>query len=62
MVYLAIFYAANQTKIKVIYELDPSVVVAETERQLDRSRNAISHVGFSENWARRNGTIVYEDE
>ena len=61
-VYLAIFYASNQTKIKVIYELSPDVVVAETERQLDRSRNAISHVGFSENWARQNGTVVYKNE
>jgi hypothetical protein len=60
-VYLAVFYASNQTKIKIIYELEPSVVVAEAERQLDRSRNAISHVGFSENWARQNGVVVYED-
>ncbi len=48
MVYLAVFYKANQIKVKVIYELPPAVVVAETVRQLDRSRNAISHVGFSE--------------
>jgi hypothetical protein len=61
-VYLAIFYASNQTKIKLIYELDPAVVVTEIERQLDRSRNVISHVGLSENWARRNGTVVYRDE
>lgn len=61
-VYLAIFYASNQTKIKIIYELEPDVVVAETERQLDRSRNAISHVGFSERWARKNGVVVYNDE
>ena len=59
---MAIFYASNQTKIKVIYELEPSVVVSETERELDRSRNAISHVGFSENWARQHGTFVYRDE
>ena len=61
-VYLAIFYESNQTKIKVIYELSPNVVVTETERQLDRSRNAISHVGFTENWARQNGTVVHEDK
>jgi len=58
---LAIFFPSNQTKIKIIYELDPAVVVTETERQLDKSRNAISHVGFSENWARLNGAVVYED-
>lgn len=61
-VYFAVFYADNQTKCKCIYELEPSVVVDETERQLDRSRNAISHVGFSEDWARRNGILVYQDK
>lgn len=61
-VYFAVFYEANQTKAKVIYELEPEVVVEETERQLDRSRNAISHVGFSEVWAKSNGKRVYEDK
>ncbi len=61
-VYLAIFFESNQTKIKTIYELEPSVVVVETERQLDRSRNAISHVGFSEKWARQNGVVVYQND
>ena len=61
-IYLAVFYAANQTKCKVIYELEPAVVLTEAERQLDRSRNAISHVGFSISWASANGRIVYQDE
>ena len=60
-IYFAVFYSANQTRCKVIYELEPDIVLAETERQLDRSRNAISHVGFSVRWARENGKIVYED-
>lgn len=60
-VYLAVFYEANQTKCKVIYEIEPSIVVEETERQLDQSRNDISHVGFSEDWARRNGQVVYQN-
>ena len=60
-VYFAVFYEHNQTKCKVIYELTTDVIVQETERQLDRSRNAISHVGFSEDWARRNGKVVYQD-
>lgn len=59
-VYFAVFFASNQTKCKVIYELEPEVVVEETNRQLDRSKNAISHVGFSEVWARLNGRVVYE--
>ena len=61
-VYFAVFYSSNQTKCKVIYELDPDLVVEETERQLDSSRNPISHVGFSEDWVRHNGRIVYEDK
>lgn len=51
-VYFAVFYNASQMKCKVIYELTPDVVITETERQLDRSKNAISHVGFSEEWSR----------
>ena len=60
-VYFAVFYKSNQTKCKVIYEIEPDIVVKETERQLDRSRNDISHVGFSEDWVIRNGRLVYED-
>ena len=47
-IYYAVFYKHNQMKVKVIYELDPEIVVQETERQLDKSGNEISHVGFSE--------------
>ena len=60
-IYLAVFYSSDQTKVKVIFELEPERVVAKTEQQLDRSRNNISHVGFSEKWARENGKIFYED-
>jgi len=61
-VFFAVFYAENQTKAKIIYEIEPETVVIETERQLDASRNAISHVGFTEAWVRRNGKVVYEDK
>lgn len=61
-IYYAVFYANNQTKCKIIYELDPGVMAAETGRRLDRSRNMISHVGFSESWVRAHGKIVYRDE
>jgi hypothetical protein len=60
-IYFAVFYESNQTKCKVIYELEPDIVVDETERQLDRSRNQISHVGFTEAWAREFGRVVYQD-
>ncbi len=58
-IYLAIFYEYDQTRVKVIYELEPEIVVKETERQLDRSSNDISHVGFTERWAKSKGTIIY---
>ena len=60
MIYFAVFYKANPLEVKVIYEIKPLVLLRETEHQLDRSRNAISHVGFSENWARQNGKAVYQ--
>ncbi|MGL5033051.1 MAG: hypothetical protein ACRC6M_04530 [Microcystaceae cyanobacterium] len=60
-IYFAVFYAHKQTRIKVIYELEPEVVIKETERQLDVSRNSISHVGFNEKWVSQNGLIVYRD-
>lgn len=61
-IYYAVFYTDNQTKVKTIYEIEPNAVIEEAERQLDRSRNVISHVGFSEDWARRNGKVVYQAE
>lgn len=58
-IYFAVFHEENQTELKVIYELDPDAVLQETERQLNASRNAISHVCFSEAWAKRNGRVVF---
>ena len=58
-IYLAIFYAENQIEVKVIYELEPTVVEAEAIRRLDRSANDISHIGFTESWARANGKLIY---
>ena len=34
--FFVVFYEQNQTKCKVIYELDPHVVLAETEHKLNR--------------------------
>lgn len=61
-IYFAVFYKTNQTRIKIIYKVEPKALVEETERQLDGSRNAISHVGFSETWTKKNGKVVYEHE
>lgn len=60
-IYLAIFREDNQTEVMVIYELAPNVVLRETERQLDASKNEISHVGFSESWAKTNGRVVFQN-
>ena len=59
MIYFAIFYKSDQIKVKNIYEIEPSVLEKETVRQLKRSKNDISHVGFTEKWAMNNGKIVY---
>lgn len=60
-VFLAVFYKDDQLRIKTIYQLDSAVVLTEVERQLDRSRNAIPHVGLLIRWARKNGIVVYSD-
>jgi hypothetical protein len=60
-IYFAVFYEQEQTKCKVIYEIMPDVLLAESERQLDRSSNNISHVGFTETWAKEHGKIVYQN-
>jgi len=61
MIFYAIFYEKDQLKPKIIYAIKPEVLLKETERQLDVSRNSISHCGFSNNWAAENGDVVYED-
>jgi len=43
----------------IIYELPVDVMFQEAERQLDASRNEISHFGFTIKWAQQNGKIVY---
>lgn len=62
MIYFAVFYKDNPLKVKIIYEIKPQVLLKETETQLDRSTNVISHVGFRENWIGQNGKIVYQDK
>ena len=34
-------------------------MLREAERQLDASRNEISHVGFTIKWAQQNGKVVH---
>ena len=58
-IFLAVFDKNAQTTVKRIYELEVPAVLEKAERQLDKSRNDISHVSWSEKWARENGKIVY---
>ena len=58
--YFAVFYKNEQLKAKKIYEIETDVFLAEAIEKLDRSNS--NHIGFSEKWARENGTIVYNAE
>lgn len=58
--YFAVFYKANQIKVRIIFELQPQVVLSEAEKKLDRSTS--NHIGFSIKWAEENGRVVYEDK
>ena len=60
-IYCAVFYKNNQLKCKIIYELNPQDILIETERQLDKSKNRISHSGFSIRWIHDKGTVVYKN-
>lgn len=60
-IYFAVFYKANQVKLKTVYKIEPDVVLKEAENKLDRSRNAISHIAFSEDWIKQNGAVIYKD-
>ena len=61
-IYLAVFRKHAQLSLKIVYEIDPPVALAEAERQLDNSDNEISHIAFNLQWAARNGRIVYESD
>lgn len=61
-VFLAIFFKKSPLKVKIIYELDPAVVAAEAERQLDKSINVISHIAFTERWASVHGRKIFHSD
>ena len=58
-IYCAVFDEASPLDVVIIYELPVDVMLREAERQLDASRNEISHVGFTIKWAQQNGKVVY---
>ncbi|MDR0921644.1 MAG: hypothetical protein LBM95_04585 [Lactobacillales bacterium] len=54
-VYCAVFNKYSPLEVLEIYEVNPNIMLAEAERQLDASSNDISHIGFTIKWARENG-------
>jgi hypothetical protein len=59
-IYCAVFDEENPLTVIVIYEVAVNVMLREATRQLDASRNAISHIGFTIKWAQENGRVVYK--
>ncbi len=59
-VFCAVFAQGNPLSVLMIYEVPVRVLLREAERQLDASRNVISHVAFTVKWAQANGKVVYE--
>ena len=58
-IYCAVFNEESPLDVIAIYEVPVDVMLREAERQLDASRNEISHVGFTIKWAQQNGEIVH---
>jgi hypothetical protein len=58
-IFCTVFEKDSPLDVVIIYELPVDVMLREAERQLDTSRNEISHVGFTIKWAQQNGKVVY---
>lgn len=61
-VFCAVFDEQHPLTVKIIYKLSVVKMLQETERQLDISRNDISHVGFTIRWCEQSGEIVYKKD
>lgn len=57
-IFCAIFSEANPLTVLKIYEVEVSVMLRAANRQLDNSRNDISHISFSIKWVQKNGKKV----
>ena len=58
-IYCAVFDKESPLNVITIYEVPVDVLLREAERQLNASRNDISHVGVTIKWAQQNGKVVY---
>jgi hypothetical protein len=54
-IYCVIFNEHSSLEIEKIYEVDPKVMRLKAEEQLEKSKNNISHLGFTVNWVIKNG-------
>ena len=59
-IYCAVFEEESPLTVLAIYEVEVPVMLNEAQRQLDRSRNEISHIGFTIKWAQDNGRLVHK--
>jgi len=58
-IFCAVFDEQSPLDVVTIYEVPVDALLREVERQLDASRNAISHVGVTIKWAHEHGKRVY---
>ena len=58
-IYCAVFDEESPLDVITIYEVPVDLFLREAERQLDASRNDISHVGFTIKWAQQHGKAVH---
>jgi len=58
-IYCAVFDVESPLDVLAIYEVPVDAMMHEAGRQLDASRNEISHIGFTIKWAQQNGKLVY---
>lgn len=61
-IYCAVFDEKSPLDVIVIYEVSVNEILRETERQLDASRNEISHVGFTIKWAQQHGKVIHSKQ
>ena len=58
-IYCAVFDEESPLDVLAIYEVSVDAMLREAGRQLDASRNEISHIGFTIKWAQQNGKLVH---
>jgi len=58
-IFCAVFAEKRPLDVIIIYEVPVNVMLQEAERQLDASRNKISHVSYPIKWAEECGKVVY---